>query len=130
MPWTLKIKSHFDSAHRLCSYQGECSRLHGHTWNVEFLIRFESIDETSNMACDFKILKKEIKAILPDHVYLNEYLGGDNPTAEWLARFFYRAARDMLEKMKRESIIPFGLLTFIEKVVLWESPECGVEYSE
>ncbi len=33
--YTLKVKSHFDAAHRIRDYKGKCSRTHGHRWDVE-----------------------------------------------------------------------------------------------
>ena len=33
--YTLTVKGHFDAAHSLAGYPGECRNLHGHTWDVE-----------------------------------------------------------------------------------------------
>lgn len=105
----LIIKRHFDAAHKLENYQGDCANLHGHRWEVEFHI---CADELSNgIAFDFEELKQELDKVLPDHKYLNDII--EQPTAENLAEYFY------LQAVK---IYP------VEKVVVWETPECAATF--
>ena len=43
--YDLMIKGHFDAAHALHGYPGECRNLHGHTWDVEVVVRGSELDE-------------------------------------------------------------------------------------
>jgi 6-pyruvoyltetrahydropterin/6-carboxytetrahydropterin synthase len=80
----LKVKRSFDSAHFLKDYIGPCAELHGHTWKVVIGFNILKID-CSNMSVDFKLIKKLVDNILPDHQCLNTFYNENNPTAEWLA---------------------------------------------
>ncbi len=116
----LTVKSHFDAAHFLRGYPGECSKLHGHTWEVEVTIGGRKLNEIE-ILYDFRDLKQELKKLLNkfDHKYLNEIPPFDNisPTGENLARqLFYEI----------EALLPSGI--FLKEVSVWESPEAKVTY--
>lgn len=116
--YTLIVKSSFDAAHFIPDYPGKCARIHGHTWNIEVEIEGMELDNL-HMVVDFGIIKKELKEILPDHQFLNEYLP-IKPTAENLSKYLYTSLRE------RFSDRNFN----IKSVLLWESPDCGCKYSE
>lgn len=119
--YILRVKSHFDAAHRLEDYDGKCSRLHGHRWDVEIRVVGETLDDI-NMLVDFGYLKQKLKAILDgvcDHYGLNESLQESNPTAEFIAQWLYT------ELIRTSNDLP-GL---IQSVRIWESPDCSVEYT-
>ena len=122
--WTLKVQTHFDSAHQLEDYEGKCSRLHGHRWVVITHIKFERMGK-GNITVDFGILKKKLDGILPDHVNLNTALIEANPTAEWLACELFKVTQKELEK-----IIDITINYRLVKIEVYETPECCVEYSE
>jgi len=71
---------------------GECSRLHGHTWDVEVTIVGHTLDHIG-IVYDFKTLRDDLARVLEplDHGYLNDVPPFDamNPTAENLARHIY-----------------------------------------
>ena len=119
--YTLTIKDHFDAAHALVGYPGECRELHGHTWDVEVSVRGTQLDEVG-IVYDFKDLKADLKAILDsyDHKYLNEIPPFDtiNATAENLARVVYEQLEETLP-------------THIElvEVAVWESPIARLGYT-
>ncbi len=106
----LIIKRHFDAAHKLEDYKGDCADLHGHRWEVEFHIKIDSLD--NGISFDFTEVKKELDKILPDHKYLNDIIS--QPTAENLAELIYEEASKLYP---------------IEKVVIWETPECAATFS-
>ena len=89
--FVLKIVTDFASAHSLRDYPGDCSRLHGHNWQVEVMVSSQVLDE-SGIAIDFREIKKQTKAVVKrlDHQYLNEIKPFDvlNPTAENIAKIF------------------------------------------
>ena len=47
--YELTVRDHFDAAHTLRGYDGECSRLHGHTWDVEVTVAGEDLDRHSGL---------------------------------------------------------------------------------
>lgn len=120
--YRLTVKSHFDAAHALRGYPGECRDLHGHTWDVEVSVSGEELDEVG-IVYDFKRLKDDLNAVLEpfDHSYLNEVSPFDeiNATAENLARHVYGVLKDK---------VPDGIE--VCEVAVWESPVARIAYSE
>jgi 6-pyruvoyltetrahydropterin/6-carboxytetrahydropterin synthase len=118
--YELTIKSHFDAAHALRGYQGECRQLHGHTWDVEVTVAGESLDDVG-IVYDFKVLKEDLAVVLADydHAYLNDVAPFDeiNATAENLARVVY-------ERLSER--ITAGV--DVTEVAVWESPIARVAY--
>ena len=88
----LSVDGHFDSAHFLRGYPGDCARLHGHSWKVTVAV---SAAGTGNlgMAVDFKTISTHLNAVLGefDHRTLNDLapFADINPTAENIARFIF-----------------------------------------
>jgi len=118
--YTLTVKDHFDAAHALVGYPGECRNLHGHTWDIEVSVSGTELDDVG-IVYDFKDLKSNLAAILADydHLYLNEVPPFDsiNATAENLARVIY----ERLENLLPEYIA-------LEEVSVWESPIAKLTY--
>jgi 6-pyruvoyltetrahydropterin/6-carboxytetrahydropterin synthase len=118
--YELKVKAHFDAAHRLTNYDGKCHRTHGHRWDVQTTYVGEFLDDT-NMLVDFKIVKNHLEQLLEaqlDHYDLNKSLHEENPTAEWLAKWIYATL---------SANCPLPTVELVS-VTVWESPECSVEY--
>ncbi len=64
--YTLQTSANFDSAHFLKGYQGKCSNIHGHRWQVEVTVAAEALEEEGQirgMVVDFKTLKEDLKAL-------------------------------------------------------------------
>lgn len=117
----LTVKDHFDAAHHLYGYPGECRNLHGHTWDIEATVAGETLDEIG-ILYDFKDLKADLAAILAafDHVLINEVEPFDriSPTAENLARVICGRLQERIGD-PRVSVI---------EVVVWESPIARLAY--
>lgn len=98
--YILKVEDSFSAAHKLIDYKGECSNIHGHTWQVEISIE---CNKTSNigLTIDFKEIKKAFNNILLqfDHAYLNElsHFSDQNPTSENIARVLYELSSAKLD---------------------------------
>jgi 6-pyruvoyltetrahydropterin/6-carboxytetrahydropterin synthase len=118
--YTLSVKEHFDAAHSLVGYPGQCANLHGHTWDIEVSVVGSELDEVG-IVYDFKTLKSDLLAILEqyDHHYLNEVppFDGINATAENLARVIYE---------QLEASLPAGVA--LVEVAVWESPIARLTY--
>ncbi|MDR3052252.1 MAG: 6-carboxytetrahydropterin synthase QueD [Coriobacteriales bacterium] len=119
--YQLTVKDHFDAAHALVGYPGQCKDLHGHTWDIEVSVRGTQLDSVG-IVYDFKDLKELLHELLDayDHKYLNEVPPFDaiNATAENLARVLYDdlAAR-----------LPAGIE--LAEVSVWESPIAKLTYT-
>ena len=123
--YQLTVVSHFDAAHHIKSYQGVCSRTHGHRFLVELRISGETLDKM-NMLIDFAEVKRMLKELFDsclDHYDLNETLPErDNVTAEYLSRWIYEQIKVRLYQRKE--------ILHVDSVTVFESPECGVLYDE
>ncbi len=118
--YDLMIRGHFDAAHALIGYPGECCNLHGHTWDVEVVVRGSELDSVG-IVYDFKTLKADLAAVLDplDHAYLNEVPPFDtlNPTAENLSRHIYDRLQETI-----------GAAVRVVEVAVWESPVARITY--
>lgn len=121
--FVLKIVTDFAAAHSLRDYPGNCSRLHGHNWEVEVKVQSEVLDETG-IAIDFREIKNQTKEVTErlDHFYLNDIKPFDeiNPTAENIAKYFF----DELKKLINTDTVS------VKEVTIWETPRSAVTYSE
>lgn len=118
--YELTVKGHFDAAHALRGYPGECRNLHGHTWDVEVTVQGEDLDDI-DIVYDFKQLKADLASVLGayDHVYLNDVAPFDvlSPTAENLARVVYDRLSETV-----------GSEVTVKEVSVWESPIARITY--
>ena len=121
--FVLKIVTDFASAHSLRNYPGDCSRLHGHNWQVEVSVCSKVIDD-NGIAIDFREIKKQTKFVIKrlDHQYLNEIEPFDvlNPTAKNIAKYFFDEVGLLINN---ESVK-------VKEVMIWETPRSAVTYSE
>jgi len=119
----LDIHCEFSAAHSLRGYQGDCANLHGHNWTVQVFIQSEKLDQIG-IAMDFKVLKKELDAVLGelDHKNLNEHphFKDTNATSENLAMYIY-------QRLKPAVNLPGVRLS---RVRVCESPSSGASYFE
>lgn len=109
---TVETVVSFEAAHRLydvATYSEECrDNIHGHSYKVKVVVGREDLND-AGMVVDFKLLKNIIRSEIEqkyDHscilrkidplaepVYSNckkVFLVDDNPTAEWMAKEFFR----------------------------------------
>jgi len=118
--YVLTVRDHFDAAHSLRGYDGECRRLHGHTWDVEVTVDGAVLDAIG-IVYDFKTLKDDLRAVLDDydHQHLNEVppFDGMNATAENLARVVF-------ERLEAR----VGSAVKVTEVAVWESPIARLIY--
>ena len=111
--YILKTEAAFDSAHFLSGYNGKCSNLHGHRWNLEIEVMSEKLisdGQCRGMIVDFGDLKSDLKKLADsfDHAFIYEKntlkpetvaaLKSENfdlievdfrPTAENFSKYFY-----------------------------------------
>ncbi len=118
--YSLRIRSHFDAAHSLRGYPGDCAKLHGHTWDVEVEVAGPRLNDIE-LLYDFRRLKTDLGELLAkfDHAHLNEVPPFDrlSPTGENLARHIYEELEDRIG----------GIVRLVE-VTVWESPVAAISY--
>lgn len=118
--YSIEVKTHFSSAHKLVGYPGVCCNLHGHNYLVEVKVTGNKLNKIG-IVYDFKELKDAVEEIINkfDHKYLNEISPFDkiNPTSENLAYYIYEKLEKKLPKYAK-----------IEKVSISESEASKVSY--
>ncbi len=121
--YNIYVKDHFSAAHALKGYDGNCSRLHGHNWIIEVLIKCRQLNSIG-IGVDFRMVKEKLKQVLQrfDHVNLNDLSDfvSINPTSENIARIIYE---QLSSQFNTESIK-------VSRVKVWETQGCGSSYEE
>ncbi len=119
----LRVQNSFSAAHSLTNYKGDCSRLHGHNWRVEIVVAKETVDDIG-ISIDFKKAKQILKSLADelDHEHLNELedFKNMNATAENISKYMY-------DRLSPEFT---SLGAKLEKVIIWETDNNRLEYSE
>ena len=92
----LMIEDHFDSAHFLAGYEGNCNNLHGHRFKIRVHVQGQKLNKIG-LLLDYKSIKTEVKKMIADldHKVLNEVLNF-NPTSELMAEYFYHNLKAVL----------------------------------
>ena len=89
-----RIQAGFSASHQVRMYDDQLEPLHGHDWKVEAVYRGPELDRIG-VLIDFVAVQRELAAIVDrlHHTHLNDnpFLGGDNPTAEHVARRIFDA---------------------------------------
>jgi 6-pyruvoyltetrahydropterin/6-carboxytetrahydropterin synthase len=113
----------FCSTHRLTRDGRPIEPIHGHDWRVEATAAGEALDAIG-VVVDFENLKHVVAAVAEGFHYrdMNEHagLGGESPSAEVVARYFFREVKARLG--------PEGAL--LRRVRVWEAPGCSASYQE
>lgn len=104
---TLSKRYRFESAHRLPYLPDghKCSRLHGHSFEVEVELR-GPINPALGWLLDYAEISAVVRPIVDalDHRYLNEIPGLENPTSEVLAIWFWERIYGRLAGLSRVTI--------------------------
>jgi len=129
--YNLKLKHHFDAAHKLEDYDGPCRNLHGHRWDI--LVEIESPGLKNDMVIDFKKLKAIINQF--DHVTILQDIDDNNQLIQVLGELnlemrlvpFNPTAENLALYLKNLIWKEINTNVFDNvKVTLWESPEASI----
>ena len=119
--YRVHVRRHFDAAHALRNYHGQCENLHGHRWEIVVCLERVALDEIG-LAFDFTVLKRELDGVLAalDHRNLCDVAPFDriNPSSENIARTVYELLAQRL---------PGAGLKYVEA---WESPDAWAAFGE
>lgn len=126
--WVAK-EFEFHAAHVLPNHDGQCARLHGHTYRLRVVVAGEpnrvhpaGLDPAEGMVVDFAVLKDIYTSRvepLVEHQQLHETLKGLVPvtTCEEMARWLFIVFQGELFKRDLE----------LDSVTLWETPTSYAE---
>lgn len=121
--YEIHVQDHFSAAHSLTGYDGDCSKVHGHNWEVKVFIQCRKLNSLG-IGIDFRDVRRMVKSVLSrlDHTHLNELADFTdmNPTAENISELLYKE----LEARLNTDFIK------VTRVQVFESPGCGAAYWE
>ena len=110
------VAARFEAAHRLVGDFGPATRMHGHTYRMEVIVRGQRLAEDSTLY-DIGRLKQAVEDLATSLHYrdLNEIPGliGANTTAEAVADFCWERLATPLDGHDLDSLV----------VRIWESPD-------
>ena len=113
----------FCSTHRLTREGRFIEPIHGHDWRVEVTAAGDALDALG-VVVDFEHLKHAVAAVAETFHYrdMNEHEGlrGESPSAEVVARYFFREVKARLGEEGR----------LLRRVRVWEAPGCSAAYAE
>src|SRR5436190_20333245 len=114
--YEIGVSAQFEAAHALTGDFGPATRLHGHTYRLEVIVRGERLD-SDGVLYDIGKLRTAVDALAGSLNYcnLNEVpgLAGMNTTAEAVAQYCWRTLAPQLRGQALTSLL----------VRVWESPQ-------
>ena len=117
MPIAITQGFTFEAAHHLphVPETHRCRRLHGHSYRVELTLAGE-VDPHTGFVIDFFDVESTFAPVLArlDHHLLNDIQGLENPTAENIALWIFRAISPDLPQLAA--------------IKVFETPMCWAEY--
>lgn len=117
------VTAQFEAAHRLVGDFGPATRLHGHTYRLEVVVRGERLG-ADNTLYDIGRLRPAVDALAASLDYRDladvPGLSGVNTTAEAVARYCWEALAPDLRG--------HGLSSLLVRV--WESPQAWAAYED
>lgn len=120
MPFHITLRSQFSAAHQLRLADGSLEPLHGHNWQVRFVVaRKDSGLDDIGTVHDFHDIERRLARVIAalHNTHLNDApaFAGVNPTTEQVARHIAQAVD-----------LPPAL--HIREVEVWETADCSASY--
>jgi 6-pyruvoyltetrahydropterin/6-carboxytetrahydropterin synthase len=113
----------FCATHQLHRGGQPVEPVHGHDWRVEVVAAGETLDALG-VVVDFEHLKQAVAGVSARFHYADitshPDFAGQSPTAEAVARYFFREVRKALGR-EGDSLV---------RVRVWEAPGCSASYRE
>lgn len=103
--FTLTKEFKFEAAHVLVGHDGKCARLHGHSWKGRVILKGDTLHREgpkAGMLADFGDVSAAVQPLVEeylDHHFLNETLGTDRPTSEFVAEWLFNKLRGKLREL-------------------------------
>jgi 6-pyruvoyltetrahydropterin/6-carboxytetrahydropterin synthase len=150
MPYRICKSFDIENGHMLSKHPDACRFPHGHTRRIEFVLEADALD-SSEMVCDFKILKEVTSSYLetldhalcvntedPAFAEMRARHGarivpfeGRDPTTEVLARSIYDQCVEKLAGYARSADTRYPLRPTVRliSVRVWETASSWAEFS-
>jgi len=114
----LESRHRIYGSHYLKDQGGKCQNLHGHQYEVVLSLEapYESLDDKNMIIDTYEIETIFNRFIGSDHLHLNDFMGTENPTMEFMSKFFYDGLKKEIDQL--------------ESVTVFETPEASVTYIE
>jgi 6-pyruvoyltetrahydropterin/6-carboxytetrahydropterin synthase len=102
----LEKKFRFEASHQLRGLPEthQCSRIHGHSYGLTVTIRSTGLDPSIPWIVDAALVGKIVKPTIEkmfDHHMLNSTLGVSNPTAEYIANWWWKFLQDEMLRLNK-----------------------------
>lgn len=106
---------YFSAAHQLSKVHDghKCKNLHGHNYRIRIEIKCKDDElDHRDMVLDFDDIKEVVKPLIDtlDHKNINDVVGYDNTTSEWLCLWFAKQINGRIP---------------LSAVEVWETETCG-----
>lgn len=100
MKYKVCVTEVFSAAHSIRSHRGVGRYVHGHDFRTRVCAVSESLGE-GNIAFDLKVLESAVKSVVEslDHKYLNEELGVEDLSAEYIAQYVLRELKKLVPEV-------------------------------
>ena len=100
MRYRVCVSEVLSAAHSIRSHGGVGRYLHGHDFRVRACATTEALGG-GNIAVDLKVLEEALRDLLEplDHRYLNEVLGVEDLSTEYLAGYVLRRLRERVSEV-------------------------------
>ena len=112
--YILQTEHRIYASHYLKDQGGKCTKLHGHQYEILLEISAVELDYKNMIMDTYEIEEIFNNFIGVDHLHLNEFMNTENPTMEFMAKYFY-------DKLKKE-------IPNLRSVTVYETPEACVTY--
>ena len=114
--YKLKTQHRIYGSHKLRDHKGKCSTQHGHQYEIILEIHKKRLDKI-NMVYDTHYVKTVFKEFIgTDHLDLNTFMNEENPTMEYMSKYFYDGIKKTIPELY--------------SVTVYETPEDSVTYTE
>ncbi len=119
--YELSIKLFFTAAHQLMQYKGAPEPLHGHNWDVEVIVRTETLNE-DDLGMDFFDMKDVVGAVIQkfNHTNINDVppFTERNTTSENMVHYLFHTLAPEFDRFR----------VTLYKVSLWDTPSSCASY--
>ena len=108
--FTLEKRFTFEASHCLHHHDSKCNRLHGHSYALVVEVTAEQLvldGPKRGMVMDFDDITTYVRPLLVDyldHHHLNDTLGTDSPTAEFIAYWAYKCLQAHLPHLSAVTV--------------------------
>ena len=112
----------FEAAHRLHKYNGDCARLHGHSYHGEAVFKVNQLNKLG-IAIDFKTVKKILDEVIIskyDHRAFEDFK--TNSTAEMQVLYFAEKLLKATEGSEEVTLISIKLYETVGSYAKWINP--------